>query len=101
MPIRFLLFAAVMIISRPVSADPSEIAVHIDETGAVVVPVTINGRGPFPFLLDTGSSHSVVSGSLAEQLCAAIRRQDIGGHVDRPRVRPLSAEIDAIGGARV
>jgi hypothetical protein len=68
MPTRFLLFAAVMIMSRPVSADPSEIAVHIDETGGVVVPVTINGRGPFPFLLDTGSSHSVVSRSLAEQL---------------------------------
>ena len=43
-------------------------AVRIDETGAVVVPVSINGRGPFQFLLDTGSSHSVVSRSLADHL---------------------------------
>ena len=65
---RFLLVAAVVILARPVFADPSNIAVRIDESGAVVVPVSINGRGPFQFLLDTGSSHSVVSRSLADKL---------------------------------
>lgn len=49
-------------------AERSEIDVRIDENGTVIVPVTINGRGPFPFVLDTGSTHSVVSVSLAEQL---------------------------------
>ena len=70
MPIRFLSLRRHHRSSRgrcPL-ARASEIAVRIDESGAVVVPVTINGRGPFPFLLDTGSSHSVVSRSLAEQL---------------------------------
>jgi predicted aspartyl protease len=65
---KFLLFAAVVIIARPVFADSSNIAVRIDDTGAVVVPVSINGRGPFQFLLDTGSSHSVISRSLADKL---------------------------------
>jgi predicted aspartyl protease len=64
----FLLFAAVMIISGSVSAEPHGAAIQIDETGAIVVPVGINGKGPFQFLLDTGSSHSVVSESLADQL---------------------------------
>jgi predicted aspartyl protease len=36
--------------------------------GGVIVPITIDGRGPFRFLLDTGSSHSAVSGALAEDL---------------------------------
>jgi hypothetical protein len=53
---------------KPLLAGPSEVAVRIDESGAVVVPVHINGNGPFRFLLDTGSSHSVVSGSVVEQL---------------------------------
>ena len=48
--------------------DPSEVAVRVDKSGAVIVPVHINGNGPFRFLLDTGSSHSVVSRSLIEQL---------------------------------
>jgi hypothetical protein len=52
----------------PLAAQVSEIAVRIDESGAVVVPVSINGRGPFPFLLDTGSSHSVISDSLVDRL---------------------------------
>ena len=34
------------------------------------MPVRVNGVGPFPFLLDTGSSHTVVSESLSQQLGA-------------------------------
>jgi hypothetical protein len=68
-----LLSAAVIIASvlapRAVSASgASEVAVRIDESGTVVVPMTIDGRGPFPVILDTGSTHSVVSGRLAERL---------------------------------
>jgi predicted aspartyl protease len=36
--------------------------------GGIIVPVTIDGRGPFRFLLDTGSSHSAVSAALAADL---------------------------------
>jgi len=32
------------------------------------LPVTINGKGPFAFALDTGASHSVVDSSIADQL---------------------------------
>jgi hypothetical protein len=34
----------------------------------VTVPVTVNGQGPFAFLLDTGSSRSAVSSELAASL---------------------------------
>jgi predicted aspartyl protease len=33
----------------------------------VVAPVTIQGRGPYPFVIDTGASDSVVSRSLAQK----------------------------------
>ena len=60
-----VLIALAVLAPKTVAA---EIAVRIDESGAVIVPVRINGTGPFPFLLDTGSTHSVVSLSLVERL---------------------------------
>jgi hypothetical protein len=50
------------------ACEPSAIALRIDESGAVVVPVSINGGVPVPFLLDTGSTHSVVSRALVDRL---------------------------------
>jgi predicted aspartyl protease len=38
------------------------------QDSGIIVPVTIDGRGPFQFLLDTGASHSAVSGELAGRL---------------------------------
>lgn len=38
--------------------------------GAVVVPVTVNGTGPYSFLIDTGSSHTAVTERLASDLQA-------------------------------
>lgn len=36
--------------------------------GGVLIPVLVNGAGPFTMLLDTGASHSSVSEELAERL---------------------------------
>jgi predicted aspartyl protease len=41
---------------------------RIDRIGRIVVPVMINGQGPFRFIVDTGASHSVVSPALAARL---------------------------------
>lgn len=51
------------------AADTTEgVALSVSRSGMVLAPVVIDGQGPFPFLLDTGSSHSVVAGELAERL---------------------------------
>jgi predicted aspartyl protease len=39
-----------------------------DHVGRVVVPVTINDRGPFRFIVDTGANHSTISLRLAKIL---------------------------------
>lgn len=39
-----------------------------DHIGRVVVPVMINGRGPFRFIVDTGASHSTISPTAANVL---------------------------------
>jgi len=38
----------------------------------IVVQATVNGQGPFRFLLDTGSTHTVIEPSLARQLQAPV-----------------------------
>jgi predicted aspartyl protease len=39
-----------------------------DHIGRVVVPVTINGQGPFRFIVDTGANHSTISPRLVRVL---------------------------------
>jgi len=49
--------------------DPKAVAFQfIKTTGLVAVPVMINERGPFLFLLDTGASSSVLSTRVADRL---------------------------------
>lgn len=84
-------------------------------TGLVVVPVTVDGRGPYRFLLDTGSTHSMIatdvglavgavavaraplSSSLAaggEVIVARVERFSLGPYVDAvvyPSVVPRDA----------
>jgi predicted aspartyl protease len=39
-----------------------------DHIGRVVVPVMINGQGPFRFIVDTGANHSTISPGLVREL---------------------------------
>ena len=39
-----------------------------DHIGRVVVPVTVNGQGPYRFIVDTGANHSTISPRLAQTL---------------------------------
>ena len=34
----------------------------------IIVPISVNGKGPFSFGLDTGGAHSTISTALAERL---------------------------------
>jgi len=36
--------------------------------GELVLPVMVNGHGPFAFVLDTGSSHTLITETLAKTL---------------------------------
>ena len=55
----------------PATPDPvpdSVLAASVDLSDRMTVPVMVNGRGPFPFVIDTGANRSVVSDTLAGQL---------------------------------
>ena len=70
--------------------------------GEVVVPVFIGGEGPYRFLLDTGSSHTVISQTLATTLGASpVAKAPIATSVGSILARVVRLPEVAVGSARV
>lgn len=69
-----LLFAAPVFAETPgaiVSDVPpaaSTVDTGFDQANRMTVPVLVNGKGPFQFVIDTGADRTVISKELAEQL---------------------------------
>ncbi|MGE3403873.1 MAG: aspartyl protease family protein [Vicinamibacterales bacterium] len=77
---------------HPVKGGPADVVpFDTDKDGGVIVPVWIDGRGPYRFLLDTGSNLSAVSERLAgEQSLQPVARTaltTVGGVAMRPVVQ--------------
>ena len=62
------------------------IATRSDLSMRMTVPVTIEGRGPFQFVVDTGSDRTVVSQELATLLKLAIGETVTMHSIDRKSV---------------
>jgi predicted aspartyl protease len=81
---------------------PSDVRFASSQHGEVAVPVFIGGRGPYRFLLDTGSSHTVISQTLATTLAASpVAKAPLGtsvGSILAPVVRLTDV---AVGSAQV
>ena len=72
-----ILFAALLTLTlvptvAAAATDSDHVELKIDEVGAITVPVTINGQGPFRFMLDTGSNRSAVSSDVASLLALPV-----------------------------
>jgi len=71
-------------------ASPSKIGTGNDHFAHMLAPVTINGQGPFQFLMDTGANISCVSRALADKLDLtpgpSARVHTVVGVRDRPSV---------------
>jgi predicted aspartyl protease len=102
-PIKSFIGTFLIIVSSSIAtADSSWVPLSIDASGAIVVPVHINGRGPFRFLLDTGSSHSVMSRSLADGLnLAFIARTPVTTTTGREMRPVVKLDQTAIGTVRL
>ena len=65
------IFASVILSAVPITAMPADRAItpfDLLEDGSIVVPVTIGGTGRYRFVLDTGSSRTVISSRLWKAL---------------------------------
>jgi predicted aspartyl protease len=60
-----------------------------DRQGRLVAPVTVNGEGPFRFIVDTGANRSALSRRLAEQLGLANVGVGTVHSIDGAREAPL------------
>jgi len=73
-----------------------------DQIGRILAPVTVNGRGPFRFMVDTGANHTVIAASLLPLLGLAADFQSrlpvrgINGSVMAPTVRVSSLDAGAL-----
>ena len=80
-------------------ADPSNaelIELQRERNDRVTVPVTIQGQGPFRFMVDTGAQATVVASSLADQLGLTERHPaTLVGMVSRERIE--TTEIPQFG----
>lgn len=65
------LFTFVMLPSTAF-AGSNQVELTVDRPGAITIPVSVNGQGPFVFMLDTGSNRSVVSSDLAAHLALPV-----------------------------
>lgn len=56
-----VLTAAFLLLATPRLLAGSSTPFRLGDQGGVIVPVTLNGQGPFLMLLDTGATHSAIS----------------------------------------
>jgi predicted aspartyl protease len=91
---------------REASAAPVPVLLYkqtprADEFGRLVVPVELNGQGPFYFLLDTGAARSVLTPAALERLGLNVDdRHDVlvRGVGGRSRVHTVAVESFRVGG---
>ena len=78
-PVRCLLVIAALLCAVQASfADapgPAVVPFHFVRGFAVIVPVMVNGRGPYDFMLDTGSTITTVDRELGQELALTPREQ--------------------------
>jgi predicted aspartyl protease len=89
----------------PAEASPGEVRFELAGLGeaALLVPVRINGQGPYRFVLDTGATLTCLDQSLAGQLSLPERRgmRGVGAGVRQAgAVSLVSVETVEVGTAR-
>jgi predicted aspartyl protease len=76
---------------------------RLDHIGRIVVPVLINGQGPFRFIVDTGASHSAVTPGLVQKLGlpAAPRSMELNGITGTAQVPAVRIETLQAGDLKI
>lgn len=78
-PIQCLLVLMALFCAAPasfaVSPGPAGVPFHFVKGFAVMVPVTVNGQGPYDFMLDTGSTITSVDRELGQELALQTQGQ--------------------------
>lgn len=87
--------------SSTVPGAPASTAVKLREVDTrMTVPVLINGKGPYRFIVDSGATRTVISGTLAAQLglpsAGTVPLHSVGGEAQVPAVHIDSLYVGAL-----
>jgi len=87
--------------SSTVPGTPASTAVRLREVDTrMTVPVLINGKGPFRFIVDSGATRTVISNTLAAQLglpsAGTVSLHSVGGEAQVPAVHIDSLYVGAL-----
>jgi predicted aspartyl protease len=98
-----ILVAVMLMQLAPVSPyEEQPLSFNFVRESLVVIPVLLNGRGPYRFLVDTGATHSIMAGHVAAELNLPAGKSETlitaGGRVP---VSICSIETIQIGGLRI
>jgi predicted aspartyl protease len=82
---------------------PLQVQVRVTGQALMVVPVRMNGRGPYDFLLDTGSTATMVDEKFAEEIGLLLSGRTTIVSTQEGEATMFTAEADSVsvGGARV
>jgi hypothetical protein len=76
--------------------------IKLDDLSMIIVPVSINGSGPYDFLLDTGSTKTMVDQKLADQLgLPRAGEKTVIGMLASARMSVVHANSLSVAGATV
>src|SRR5207245_11617865 len=89
----------------PTSTTPGEVPFELaaPNDAAIIVPVKINGRGPFKFVLDTGATFTCIDQKLVDQLKLPEWRGQSGAGVLAPTegaVKLVSIDTFEVGNTK-
>lgn len=76
--------------------------IRLDELSMIIVPVGINGSGPYDFLLDTGASKTIVDQKLAAELALpSVSEKTVVGMLASARMSVVHVNSLSVAGATV
>lgn len=92
-------FLAAAASSVPAGQATAELPILLDPQGSVVVSATVRGVGPFRFMLDTGSTHSIVADELVRELALTpIARAELTTSTGQTMVAVVDIGFVSVGG---
>jgi hypothetical protein len=96
-----LLLATAISVSIPLSAFAQTTTPMHEVAGVPLVEVSVDGAGPYPFVLDTGATVTLVRGQLLQALNIAPTRSEViassFGESRQQRVSPRSLAVAGLG----
>lgn len=76
--------------------------IRLDDLSMIIVPVSINGSGPYDFLLDTGCAKTMIDRKLADQLgLSRVGEKTVVGVLASARMSVVHVDSLSVAGASV